>query len=114
MTRFEDFLKALKDGLKELVANSVQDFSQAATKDGQAFFKKARADLEQWTKALARRQLTKADFEWLVQGKKDLAGIAVLQQAGLALGRADPFRSPLLGPTRGTAGQACPASGGRP
>jgi len=103
MTRFEAFLKALKDGLRELVTNSIQDFSQAATKDGQAFFKKARVDLERWTKALARGQLSKADFEWLVQGKKDLAEMAALQQAGLALVRVDQFRSSLIDLVIGTA-----------
>jgi len=103
MTRFDDFLKALKDGLKQLVANSVHDFSQAATKDGQAFFKKARADLERWTKALAHGQLTKTDFEWLVQGKKDLAEMEALKQAGLAVVRVDQFRSSLIDLVIGTA-----------
>jgi len=103
MARFDDFLKALTDGLKELVTNSVQDFSQAATKDGQAFFKQARADLERWTKALARGQLSKADFEWLVQGKKDLAEMEALKQAGLGLVRVDQFRSSLIDLVVGTA-----------
>ena len=103
MARFDDFLKALKDGLKQLVADTVQDFSQAASKDGQAFLTKARADLERWTKALARGQLSKADFEWLVQGKKDLAEMAALKQAGLALVRVDQFRSSLFDLVIGTA-----------
>jgi len=103
MARFEEFLKALKDGLKALVADTIQDFSQAATKDGQAFLKKARADLERWTKALARGQLSKADFEWLVQGKKDLAEMEALKQAGLGLVRVDQFRSSLIDLVVGTA-----------
>jgi len=96
MARFDDFLTALKDGLKQLVAETVQDFSAAATKDGQAFLRKARADLERWTKALARGQLSKADFAWLVQGKKDLAELEALKQAGLSLVRVDQFRSSLI------------------
>ncbi len=103
MARFEQFLKALRDGLKALVADTIQDFSQAATKDGQAFLKKARADLERWTKALARGQLSKADFEWLVQGKKDLAEMEALKQAGLGLVRVDQFRSSLIDLVVGTA-----------
>lgn len=103
MARFEEFLKALRDGLKALVADTIQDFSQAATKDGQAFLKKARADLERWTKALARGQLSKADFKWLVQGKKDLAEMEALKQAGLGLVRVDQFRSSLIDLVVGTA-----------
>ncbi len=86
-----------------LVADTIQDFSQAATKDGQAFLKKARADLERWTKALARGRLSKADFEWLVQGKKDLAEMEALKQAGLGLVRVDQFRSSLIDLVIGTA-----------
>ena len=103
MTRFAAYLKALKDGLTQLVANSVQDFRQAATKDGQAYFTKARADLERWTKALARGQLSQADFEWLVQGKGDLAEMEALKQAGLAFVRVDQFRSSLIDLVIGTA-----------
>ena len=83
MARFEDFLKALKDG--------------------QAFFKQARTDLERWTKALARGLLSKVDFEWLVRGKKDLAEMEALQQARLALVRVDQFRSSLIDLVIGTA-----------
>ncbi len=103
MARFDDFLNALKDGLKQLVAGTVKDYSQAATKDGQAFLAKTRADLERWTKALAQGHLSKEDFAWLVQGKKDLAEMEALKQTGLALVRVDQFRVSLIDLVVGTA-----------
>jgi hypothetical protein len=103
MAIFDDFLNALKDGLKQLVTNTVQDFSQAATIDGRAFLDKVRADLERWTNALAHGQLSKEDFAFLVQGKKDLVEMEALKQAGLALVRLDQFRSSLIELVVGTA-----------
>jgi len=103
MAIFDDFLNALKDGLKQLVADTVQDFTQAATKDGRAFLDKARADLERWTSALAHGHLSKDDFAFLVKGKKDLAEMEALKQAGLALVRLDQFRSSLIDLVVGTA-----------
>jgi len=103
MAGFDDFLKALKDGLKQLVTDTVQDFKQAATKDGEAFLANARTDLETWTKALAKGELSKEEFEWLLKGQKDLAEMVALKQAGLGLVRVDQFRSSLIDLVVGTA-----------
>jgi len=96
MAKFNDFLAALREGLKQLAGQAIQDYRAAAIKDGEAFLRKTRADLERWTKALAKGQLAKADFEWLLQGKKDLAVMEALKQEGLALVEVDKFRSSLV------------------
>jgi len=96
MARFYDFLNALKDGLEQLVSQTLSDHRDAATRDSDAFLRKAKADLQRWTKALARGQLTKQDFAWLVEGKRDLAEMVALKQAGLALVQMDKFRNSLL------------------
>ena len=48
-------------------------------------------------------ELTPDDFTWLVQGKRDLAEMEGLKQAGIALARVDRFRSSLLDTVVGTA-----------
>lgn len=103
MASFNDFLNALKDGLKQLVAQSLADYKDAAVQDGEAFLTKTRADLERWTGELAQGQVSKDDFEWLVRGKKDLGEMEALKQAGLTLVRLDQFRTSLINLVIGTA-----------
>ena len=57
---------------------------------------KAKADLQRWTTMLASGQLSKDDFEWLLQSKKDLAELVALKQAGLAQVALDRFVNGLL------------------
>ena len=103
MASFDDFLNALKDGLTQLVAQSLADYKNAAVRDGEAFLMKTRADLERWTGELAQGQLSKEDFAWLVKGKKDLGEMEALKQAGLTLVRLDQFRTSLVNLVIGTA-----------
>ncbi len=103
MSKFDDFLKALKDGIKELAEESWKEYQQSAVKDGSAFVEKTKEDLERWTKLLANGDLTPKDFEWLVKGKKDLAELEALKQAGLALARLDQLRNSLIDLVVGTA-----------
>lgn len=103
MASFNDFVNALKDGLQQLVAQSLNDYRDAAVRDGEAFLSKTAADLEHWTEEFAKGQLSKDDFEWLVKGQKDLAEMEALKQAGLTLVRLDQFRTSLLNLVIGTA-----------
>lgn len=103
MPDFKDFLDTLAERIGSLAVGSLKDFKAAITKDGKAFLEKAKQDLERWTELLASGQLTKDDFEWLVKGKKDLAELAALKEAGLAKARLDKFRSSLVELVIGTA-----------
>ena len=96
MADFNDFLNNLLKGLEDLTRDHWQDFKDAAEKDGNAFFKKTSEDLQRWTKMLADKELSKTDFEFLVAGKKDLAEMEALKQAGLALVRVEKFRNALI------------------
>ena len=93
---FTAFWKSLRQGLRSLVETSWREYRDAALKDGEAFFRKTREDLERWAALLSRGQLTAEEVEWLVRGKKDLARLAALEQAGLALAARDRFRDGLL------------------
>ncbi len=96
MADFDRFLELLKDNLKALAQEHLGDLRDAALRDGQAFVAATRADLERWLALVAEGALTRDDFEWLVQGKKDLAELEALKQAGLAKVRLDRFRSSLV------------------
>lgn len=84
MADFNAYLAALKTELPEFVAYSWKNEKSAALKDAQAFVQQAEEDLERWTALLARGDLTRDDFEWLVAGKKDLAELNALKRKGLS------------------------------
>jgi hypothetical protein len=96
MADFSHFLEELTAKLTELAEQQWMAYRDAAINDGTAFVEKIKADLERWSQLLASGALSKDDFAWLVQGKKDLAELEALEQAGLALARLDQFRTDLI------------------
>ncbi len=96
MSRFDDFLKILVRKAGDLAQQSLKEHRKEATRDARSFVEKARDDLERWTRLLARGELSRQDFEWLVKGKEDLAELEALEQAGLARARLQRFRRSLL------------------
>jgi hypothetical protein len=96
MADFSDFWESVKKGLVEVAEKNWKEFREAAEKDGNAFLDRAEEDLRRWTKLLAQGDLSQDDFEWLVAGKKDLAEMEALKQAGLALVRLERFQNALI------------------
>jgi hypothetical protein len=103
MIDVERFFEQLKANLAVLVEEQWREHRDAALHDGRAFVQTARADLERWLRLLEEGALTREDFAWLVQGKKDLAELEALKQAGLASARLDRFRMALVDTVIGTA-----------
>ena len=103
MPSFDEFRDALFDQLKTLAQDESAAFGEAVLADGQAFVAKSEADLMRWTAALEAEILTPQDFTWLVQGKRDLAEMEALKQAGLGLARLDRLRTAMLDAVVGTA-----------
>ena len=66
MPSFNEFLDVLKTELTEFADYSWKEYKSAAVKDGKKFIDKAKVDLERWTTLLAKGELTKDDFEWLI------------------------------------------------
>ena len=97
MANFGDFLGELQTELKDFVEKNFKTLSMAASKDADAFVKKAKDDLERWTKLLADGSLTIHDFEFLVAAKKDLVEMTALKQAGLVQVQIDRFVSGVVG-----------------
>lgn len=96
MATFDEFLETLKTELVEFAEYSWKTYKTAAVSDSKAFLEKCKGDLERWTKMLAKGELTRDDFEWLVVGKKDLAELVALKQKGLAKVALDRFINGLI------------------
>lgn len=96
MATFDEFLETLKTELVEFAEYSWKTYRDAAVKDSKAFVEKSKSDLERWTKMLAKGELTRDDFEWLMVGKKDLAELVALKQRGLAKVALDRFVNGLI------------------
>ena len=96
MSKFDDFIEAVEEGVKELAKKTLKGFKDEATSDVKAFLEASQDDLKRWTKLLADGELSQDDFEWLVLGRKDVAELYALKQAGLAQIRLDRFKNALV------------------
>jgi hypothetical protein len=84
MPTFNDFVSTLKNDLLDFAKENLEEYKDEILKDGTLFIEKAKSDLERWTEGLATGALSKADFEFLLKGKKDLAQMEALKQLGLS------------------------------
>lgn len=96
MASFDDFIVALKPGVKDLAREIFDGFEDEAQQDTQEFLGKAKDDLERWTRLLAEGDLSEEDFHDFVAAKKALAEIHALQQTGLTLTKLERFRTGLI------------------
>lgn len=103
MPDFDLFRDTLLERLRALVEEQWAEVREAALDDGRAFLAATEEDLARWTALLDEGALTPEDFAWLVQGKRDLAEMEALRQAGLSLVRLDRFRASLIDTVVGTA-----------
>jgi hypothetical protein len=96
MFNFNNFLKELRAGAVEIAKKESSEYLKEAKGDCQDFLNSVKADLKRWTKLLAEGKLTKEDYQFLVKGKKDLAEMNALTEAGLASIRIDRIRIALI------------------
>jgi hypothetical protein len=96
MPTFDDFIRTLTKELEEFAAYSWKGLSKEAIKDGKKFLEDSKEDIERWTTLLAREDLSKSDFEWLVASKKDSAEMLALKRKGLGKAALDRFVNGLI------------------
>lgn len=96
MADFNVFLNALKDAVLDFASKNWKEQLEAVTADGNVFIDKAKEDLQRWTQLLAEKKISANDLEWLVKGKKDLAEMLALKQAGLTVVMIDRCKSGLV------------------
>jgi hypothetical protein len=81
---------------KELAATLFKKFTEQAVSDTEEFLQRSREGVDRATALLAAEQIDKDDFEDLILGKKDLAEMHGLKQAGLASATIDTFVNGVL------------------
>jgi hypothetical protein len=93
---FSDIFDQLKTGVTKLAKDTVNDFVSDAKKDGTQILSTIEDDLKRWANLLAKGDLTKTDFEWLVLSRKDSLKMAALERTGLAMIKVDAFKTSVL------------------
>jgi hypothetical protein len=84
------------DQSKQLAATLFKRFTDQAVSDTEDFLRRSKAGVERAAALLAQGQIDKDDFEDLILGKKDLAEMHGLKQAGLASATIDTFVNGVL------------------
>ena len=105
MPDFDEFFVRLKEELVDLAESRLDALADRAIQDGEQFLDDSKEDLRRWTQLLEEGRLSEEDVASLVRGKKDLAEMKALKQAGLAAVEADRFREALLSRVIGTVRQ---------
>lgn len=89
---FARFFDLLKLAVRERLARDWQGVRDGLFQIGDTFLDRSRSDLARWTGLLSVGALTRADFDWLVQGRRELAELEALRNAGITLAQADRLR----------------------
>jgi ATP-dependent Clp protease ATP-binding subunit ClpA len=95
MATFDEYIDALETGIKGLAKESLGGFGTEALRDSRDFIEKTKDDLERWIQQVQAGELSKQDFEWLLQGKKDLLEMHSLEQKGIAIVEINRFKGKL-------------------
>ena len=96
MSTFDNLWTELVSAIGGLATGALKNYKDQVLKDGQAFTDKLKTDLQTWSKQLVNGDIDKDQFEFLVKGKKDIAELLALKQAGLAKVALDQFLDDLV------------------
>ncbi len=89
---FDKFLEAVKSDVVDVAKTEAVDFIEETKADGDACIKETKKDLLVWTEQLSDGLFTPDEFEFLVEGKKDLAKMEALMRSGVAAAKVDAIR----------------------
>ncbi len=92
----EKLLKELKEESAALAKQVFKEFKTDAETDALDLICSLEEDIKTWTLLLAKGELTKDEFEWLVMAKKDLIEMIALKHAGISLIKLDELKAKLL------------------
>ena len=96
MSRFDDFIEAVTDGVKDIATDELSGLLQNAKSDTQDFLQRAEDKLRRRTKMLADGAIDKDDFADLAKGQAELIAAFALTQSGVAQARLERFRRELI------------------
>jgi hypothetical protein len=96
MGTFDDFLALVLKNGKDLVETTLQGFQANAEADIQAYLAQERTILQNWTEEVAKGQMSQAEYADLLKGEVDVAKLASLTAAGVALADLERVRVGLI------------------
>lgn len=96
MPDVDEILDSLRDDVVDLAETHFEDLREQAIRDSHAFLEETEEDMKRWSRLLQKGDLSKDEFRALLRGRKDLAEMEALKQAGLTAARADSFRDALV------------------
>ena len=94
--KWDTFEHAVLEGAKALAKNTVKDAIDQAEADAKAFLNDSKESLLRWTESLAQGNITREEFEYLVEGQQDLAKMHALKAVGLSHIGLERFRRGLI------------------
>ncbi|MBL8895641.1 MAG: hypothetical protein JNJ53_13645 [Rhizobiales bacterium] len=96
MSKFDDFLDAVRSGVGDLAKDTLKGVINQAKEDAEDFLKRSALDLKRWSDFLATGELSKDEFEGLVKGLKSLAKMHALTVAGISIIKINRFRNAVI------------------
>ena len=96
MDSFDTFIDSIKSGARDLAKETLTEFQKQAGDDANAFLKNSRSDLQRWSNLLSNKDISKEDFNDLVNAKKALAEMSALRESGITLIKIDNFRKGII------------------
>lgn len=96
MATFDDYEKELQKGVRKLAQGLVDGLEEQAVADLNTFLGKSKKDLDRWTKLLEKGEITREDFNDLVQARKALTELHELTRTGIGHSKLERFRTDLV------------------
>ncbi len=92
----QQILESLKKEAVALATLTFKQYKEAASADALKLLAEMQVSIEKWALQLANGEISKADFEFLLLGQKDLIKMNALKEVGIALIEADKFKASLM------------------
>ncbi len=98
MVQFDlkSLIDTLKQGVIDLAKNTLKDYEQQASTDGQQIVDCMKDELQSWSEDLKSGKIDSDDLKDLIAGQEDLFKMEALEQAGVAAIEIDKFKSSLI------------------
>lgn len=96
MADFQDLLRSVAEEAAKLATGELASFKDQVIEDAKQFAQRKKDDLQRWAELLASGAITRAEFDMLVLGAKNLLQIRAETYVGIAKTRLDRLRKQVL------------------
>jgi ADP-dependent phosphofructokinase/glucokinase len=90
------FVDSVCNNIGPAFVGGLSKFKGNLEKDTKEFLEKSKDDIENWTTALAHGELSKNEYETLMQGKIDVAKLIYLKNKGIGKIEIEKFTSVVI------------------